>query len=332
MGSITEKLRPAPYEPAVKLPAPCPENTEFPLSLSAAEPDTHIADQVAQIQSLSSSGELHSVLDKHGAVYFQKLGLRNAEEFSQFAHAFGWTAHEDIGNPVRRTVHAENVATANEGPNTQPVYPHNEFGLSPHYPAYVLFYCASPPETGEFHGAVYKDIPDNDILKGVKYQLFYPNGPRDQQSSAGTTVLQAYGRTLIDTDDTETPRSKIEAEVKRLPTAQWVWENKSDNNPLGDLRVWQHLPVASILSGTTLARETLRSSTTPICLRWHITRLTPNICPNNRTVSRFLNAVDSGTLDPPHLNKDAKYQPPAFYGGGSLIPRKYFESAVEIIK
>lgn len=28
------------------------------------------------------------------------------------------------------------------------MYPHNEFGLSPHYPAYVFFYCLEAPETG----------------------------------------------------------------------------------------------------------------------------------------------------------------------------------------
>lgn len=158
MGSRAETLRPAPYGPAVKLPAPYSEETEFPLSLAAFEPNTHIADLVVEIEGLSTSGKLRSLLNKHGAVYFQNLSLQSAEEFSQFAHAFGWAAHEDIGNPVRRTILAKNVATANEGPNTQPVYPHNEFGLSPHYPAYVLFYCASAPETGRLQAATKRDV------------------------------------------------------------------------------------------------------------------------------------------------------------------------------
>ncbi len=147
MGSTTATFRPAPYKPAVRLPEPYPAETEFPLSL-AATPKTPIQDLVANAQQLSRDGKIREYLDKHGGIYFQNLGLESADEFSQFAHAFGWTPHEDIGNPVRRTVHAKNVATANEGPNTQPVYPHNEFGLSPHYPAYVFFYCVSPPETG----------------------------------------------------------------------------------------------------------------------------------------------------------------------------------------
>ncbi len=69
----------------------------------------------------------------------------------------------------------------------------------------------------------------------MKYQLFHPNGPRDQVASAGTTVLQAYGHRVLDTDDTETARAKIEKEIRRLPTAEWVWENQSEENPLGDL-------------------------------------------------------------------------------------------------
>ncbi|GJC99490.1 taurine catabolism dioxygenase [Colletotrichum higginsianum] len=288
MGSISEALRPAPYGP-----------------LSTCRPPA----LVAEVEELSSSGKLRVLLDKHGAVYFQNLGLESAEQFSQFAHAFGWTAHEDIGNPVRRTIHAKNVATANEGPNTQPVYPHNEFGLSPHFPAYVFFYCASAPETGgetPINNSVvlyrrlrerHPDFIDEIEKKGVKYQLFYPNGPRDQTSSAGTTLLQAYGGKVSDSDDTETARAKIETEVKRLATAQWVWENQSDSNPLGDLRVWQHLPAFF-----------------------------------NNVVSRFLNAIDADTLQPPHINKDGKYQPPAFYGDGSLIPREFLDSAVEIIK
>lgn len=148
MGSIANTFRPAPFGSSVKLPDPFPQDTDFPLSLASPKPDADISEFVAEIEELSSSGKLENLLNKHGAIYFQGLGLKNADEFSRFAHAFGWTPHEDIGNPVRRVVHAKNVASANEGPNTQPVYPHNEFGLSPHYPAYVFFYCVSPPATG----------------------------------------------------------------------------------------------------------------------------------------------------------------------------------------
>jgi alpha-ketoglutarate-dependent taurine dioxygenase len=148
--AVTQVLRPSPYKASVDVSSAhdSSKTTTFPLALSRAEEST-LEDVVKETAQLASSGRLTQLLDEHeGAIYFKNLGLKTAEDFSQFAHAFGWTAHEDIGNPVRRTIHAKNVATANEGPNTQPVYPHNEFGLSLHYPSFVLFYCASAPETG----------------------------------------------------------------------------------------------------------------------------------------------------------------------------------------
>ncbi|KAH6680003.1 hypothetical protein F5X68DRAFT_156502, partial [Plectosphaerella plurivora] len=299
---------------------PYPADTVFPLSLAPPSPKTPLPDLVAAVRQASRDGTIRSYLDRHGGIYFQDLGLETADDFSRFAHAFGWAPHEDIGNPVRRTVHAANVATANEGPNTQPVYPHNEFGLSPHFPAYVLFYCASPPETGgetPINNSIilYQRLKERhpDFIqaveeKGVRYQLFYPNTPRDQVSSAGTSVLQAYGSKVLETDDTETSRRKIEAEVQRLPTATWAWEGQDEANPLGNLRVWQKLPAVRIHEQTGL----------PAFF--------------NNVVSRFLNAIAADTLLPPHINRDGAYQPPAFYGDGSLIPREYLDSAVEIIK
>ncbi|KAK4169853.1 Clavaminate synthase-like protein [Cladorrhinum sp. PSN259] len=331
--ATVEILRPAPYGPSVDLPAPYPGATKFPLSLAPArrpEPSSSLLeDIVAEVQQLSVSGRIRDLLDRHGAIYFQDLGLRDAQGFSQFAHAFGFAPHEDIGNPVRRTILAPNVATANEGPNTMPVYPHNEFGLSPHYPDYVFFYCLSPPETGgetPLNNSVIllnhlqarhpEFISELERRGGVKYTLFYPSSSRTQTSSPGTTVLQAYGAHVLEDDDTETARQKIEREIKRLPTATWEWENITETNKLGDLRVWQVLPA----------------------VRTH-PRTGQKVFFNN-AVSRFLNALDKGTLEPPHFGSgtaegkgnSSSYQPPCFYGDGGLIPREYLDSAVEFIK
>jgi hypothetical protein len=147
-GSPPHTFKATAYGPSVNRPTPYPENTTFPLVLSPSSPYTSINDIVSTVTTLSHTGTIRSLLTQHGAIYFSGVNLSTAEEFSQFASTFGWKPHEDIGNPVRRTVHAFNVVTANEGPNTNPVYPHNEFGLSPHYHAYVLFYCFSAPETG----------------------------------------------------------------------------------------------------------------------------------------------------------------------------------------
>jgi len=59
-------------------------------------------------------------------------------------------------------------------------------------------------------------------------------------------LLQSYGIKVLDTDDTETARSKIEDEIRRLPTATWQWENQSSENELGDLRVFQQLPAVRL--------------------------------------------------------------------------------------
>jgi hypothetical protein len=321
MGSIADvTFQTTAYCPSVQLQAPYPPNTTFPLSLSPVDSSVPLSKLVSSIQNLTSTGTIRNLLTKHGAIYFKDLNLKDASEFSQFAYAFGWTPHEDIGNPVRRTVLAKNVATANEGPNTQPVYPHNEFGLSPHYPAYVFFYCISAPETGgetpinnsivlyhrlkERHPEFIKEIEE----RGVKYQLFFVNTSRTQTESPGNSVLQAYGQHVLESDDTNTARTKIEKEIRRLPTAEWKWENQSNENELGDLRIWQRLPA----------------------VRKH--PITGEKAFFNNAVSRFLNAIDGGTLESPHLSNEGKYQPPAFYGDGGLIPRRYFESAVEIIK
>ncbi|KAL4866621.1 hypothetical protein BDV12DRAFT_198971 [Aspergillus spectabilis] len=313
-------FEPTPYPPSITLSHPYPSHTSFPLALTPIPPNHPVAEKVSAINSLSANGTISSLLLTHGAIYFKNLQLTSADEFSAFASAFGWTPHEDIGNPVRRTIHAYNVATANEGPNTQPVFPHNEFGLSPHYPAFVFFYCASEPETGG-------ETPINNSIilydwlqkkhpkfiqelekRGVKYQLFYPNASKFQTSSPGTSVLQSYGKNVLDTDTLCQGREKIETEIRRLPTATWVWENQSKENELGDLRVWQALPAIRIHEGT--GRPAFF----------------------NNVVSRFLNAIKSDTLKQPHINHEGRFQPPAFYGDGSLIPEEYLHSAVEIIK
>ncbi|KAF2001515.1 Clavaminate synthase-like protein [Amniculicola lignicola CBS 123094] len=275
------------FDRAVELPAPYSPGTPFPISLSPSK-GAELKSLIADIHHRTANGDIRSLLTKHSAILFQDLGLKDANEFSRFAHAFGFVEHEDIGNPVRRTILAKNVATANEGPNTQPIYPHNEFGLSPHYPAHPEFI-----ETVE--------------ERGIKYQLTYKNGPRDQVESPGTTVLQAYGAKVVDGDDVETVRGKIEEEVRRLPTAMWEWLDRGEGNELGNLRVWQHLPA----------------------VRPHPHTGTPSFF--NNSVSRFLNAVDGGSLYPPHIRKDGIYAPPCLYGDGSLIPNEYYESAVEII-
>ena len=121
-----------------------------------------------------------------------------------------------------------------------------------------------------------------DDRQGARYQLFHPNRPRADISSPSTSVLQAYDKHILETDSADLARSKIENEIRRLPTATWQWENQSENNPLGDLRVFRHLPVTRLHKWTG---------------RWAFF---------NNAVSRYLNAKNAGTLNPPYLNKERK--------------------------
>ncbi|KAK0620050.1 hypothetical protein B0T14DRAFT_537644 [Immersiella caudata] len=249
-------LRQVPYTPSVTFPPPYPEGTPFPLSLRPAA-NSSLVDITAEIRDLAASGKIRTLLDRHGTIYFQGLGLRDAHEFSEFVHAFRWKVREDIGNLVRRTVLAK-----------KPVHPHNEFGLSPHHPAHPEF------------------INEAEV-KGIKYQLFHPHGSRHQTSSAGTTVLQAYGKHVLDSDDAEIARQKIEKEIRRLRTATWRWGEPIRGESFGGLACF---PTSAV--------------------RNHPRTREPAFF--NNAVSRFLNALDNKTLLPPHINEEGQYQPPVF--------------------
>ncbi|PWN47141.1 Clavaminate synthase-like protein [Violaceomyces palustris] len=122
-------------------------------------------------QSGSTTSRLRSLLDSNGgAIQFKRLPLRTADDFSEFVHALAgqrfdegeeeeeeeeeegkrevWIPHQDKGLMVIRTQFSKNVATANEGPSTQSIGFHNEYGLSSHFPSYIVFFCVSPPDVG----------------------------------------------------------------------------------------------------------------------------------------------------------------------------------------
>ncbi|KAI7778199.1 Clavaminate synthase-like protein [Diaporthe eres] len=138
--------------------------------------------------------------------------------------------------------------------------------------------------------------------KGVKYQLFYDNAPRDQTSSARNSVLQAYGGTVLSSDGIDTVRAKIELEIRRLPTATWSWENQSESNKLGDLR-------------QRAVRDHPRTGDTAFF--------------NN--VQRGVLAAGSGKIDFCIIIMACIING-CQYGDGSLISRQYLDSALEIIR
>lgn len=92
-------------------------SAEFPLALRPAHGwISSLQESVDAIRHLSSSGELKSLVRRHGgALVIRGLPIRTAEDYSKVAHAFGFVAHEEVGRPPIRTVLAKNVKTANEG-------------------------------------------------------------------------------------------------------------------------------------------------------------------------------------------------------------------------
>lgn len=165
------------------------------------------------------------------------------------------------------------------------------------------------------------------------YQLFYPNTPRDDISSAGTSVLQSYGIHVRDNDTVEQARNKIESEIRRLPTATWTWENQSEANELGDLRVWQRLPGMYMYMYNSGRYFLLAFCLTLYGITLSATRIhkqTGAVAFFNNVISRYLNAKDAGTLDAPHINKDGRYQPPAFVGIRLALRRSHFLAVLTI--
>lgn len=199
----------------------------FPLALQV-QPDWKptVSEAVSHIESLSSSGKLFQLVQQHGgALLIRGLPISDAESYSQIAHAFGFSAHEEVGRPPVRTVLAKNVKTANEGPPELPIWPHNEYGWSTHNPAWLTFTCLDVPERGGATPVIssiglahrlQREAPEFFELllqKGVRY--LYRYGREQVTSTTGASVFAAYGQHVQDGDDEGTIRAEIEKEVRR---------------------------------------------------------------------------------------------------------------------
>lgn len=111
----------------------------FPYGLEIHRPDgaassgvPTVDDAVTAIASLAESGRLSELLQRHGAVLIHGIGHPSAETFARLVNAAekarGSHPFEQIGLAGKRTLVAENVWTANEGPSDRRFYQHNEVG------------------------------------------------------------------------------------------------------------------------------------------------------------------------------------------------------------
>lgn len=222
------------------LGSPHPTGTVSPLAL---RPSTHDVsslglDKVVEtVESLQAKdGILTKKLATHGCLLFRGLPIHNAEDFSKFAHAFGYKPHEIIGIVVDRPLLAPNVAPANESPKEVLIYSHNESPQVPHAPEYIFFYAHRVPSQGGgetpvssslelFHRAQ-EEIPEFTAELGEKGILSKVTYKVDKQYEGGSTLRQAFGKEIRDGDDEATRRAKIEAQIARYGRGQhttWEW-------------------------------------------------------------------------------------------------------------
>lgn len=217
---------------------PHPSGTVIPLALRPADDTAPVTlDNVVEtIKSLQARDDiLTNLLARHGTLLFRGLPIRNAHDFSKFAHAFGFKPHEIIGIVVDRPELAPNVAPANEAPKEVLIYNHNESPQVPHAPEYIFFYGHKAPAKGgetpissslELFNRAQKEIPefiDELTEKGILSKVTYKF---EKQHAGGSTLKQAFGKEIQDGDDEATQRAKIEAQIKRYNRGKfttWEW-------------------------------------------------------------------------------------------------------------
>ncbi|KAK2757387.1 taurine catabolism dioxygenase [Colletotrichum kahawae] len=191
------------------LGAPHPGGTLTPLALrpSGQGDDIDLETVIQTVKSLQARGGiLTEKLAVHGTLLFRGLPIHNAEDFSRFAHAFGYKPHEIIGIVVNRPLLAPNVAPANEAPK--------ERWRNPISSSLELFNRAKD-EIPEFIA----EITEKGILSRVTYKF-------DRQYEGGSTLKQAFGKEFQEGDDDSTKKAKIEAQISRYGRGEhttWEW-------------------------------------------------------------------------------------------------------------
>lgn len=277
---IQDLLNPHPTSPAVvfepfTLPAsnqrelgpPFPTGTVTPLALRPSVPDNFDVELDAVVQTIrslqSQGGVLTKKLAEHGTLLFRGLPINNAEEFSKFAHAFGYKPHEIIGIVVDRPLLAPNVAPANESPKEVLIYNHNESPQVPHAPEYIFFYSLKAPDKGgetpissslELFYRAQQEIPEfvaELAEKGILSKVTYKT---DAQYKGGSTLKQAFGKEIQDSDDQATKRTKIEAQILRYGRGKhtsWEWTDDGMvlTHRLPAIRTQPHTNLPTLFTG-----------------------------------------------------------------------------------
>ncbi|KAI0531919.1 hypothetical protein GGR58DRAFT_491992 [Xylaria digitata] len=246
-----------------QLGAPHPARTTIPLALRLSQPGTeniNLDDVITAIKGLQSQDKiLTKKLALHGTLLFRGLPIHNADDFSRFAHAFGFKPHEIIGIVVDRPVLAPNISHANTAPKEVLIHSHNESPQVPHAPEYIFLYGHKAPSKGgetpmssslELFQRVQDEIPEfiaELTEKGLLSQITYR---KEVQYPGGSTLKEAFGENIVDGDDLATRRSKIEAQIARYGRGAhttWEWLDNDEG-----IVVTHRLPVIRTQPGTQL--------------------------------------------------------------------------------
>jgi len=294
------------------LGAPHPKDTVTPLALrpSIHEDDSITLDAVvATVKSLQAQDRfLTKKLAQHGTLLFRGLPINSAQDFSRFAHAFGYSPHEIIGIVVDRPLLAPNVAPANEAPKEVLIYNHNESPQVPHAPEYIFFYSHKAPRIGgetpissslELFQRANEEIPEfiSDISeKGILSKVTYKV---EKQYAGGSTLKQAFGKDIEEGDDEATRRAKVEQQILRYGRGDhttWEWTEGGQT-----LVVSHRLPVIRTQPGTNIP-----------------------------TLFTGLAAYYKNFMDPARKNHSARNIARQYYGDGTPIPEAHLKRLAEI--
>ena len=108
LPSSTQRILGSPHAPDTVIPLALKPSTHGDAEVSL----DNVVDTIKSLQA--QNGILTQNLARHGTLLFRGLPIHNANDFSKFAHAFGYKPHEIIGIVVDRGLLAPNVAPASK--------------------------------------------------------------------------------------------------------------------------------------------------------------------------------------------------------------------------